>query len=166
MSYHFGNFFRPSALVVPLALLVAPGTSAAELRLIWVADERVVHETIVDLPQLDALPQTTLVTKTPWTSGMTTFVGPELGTLAKLGPGNAVSAELHALNDYSASIPAKDWTDYNVILATRVNGAAPRVYEKGPYWLMYPLDQMPQPTPQIYVTRMVWQVESIRFHVD
>ncbi len=166
MSYHFRTGFRRSALVVALALLVAPGTSAAELRLTWVADERVVHETIVDLPQLDELPQTTLVTKTPWTSGVTTFVGPELRTLAKLGPGNAVSAEFHALNDYSASVPAKDWTDYNVILATRIDGAVPRVYEKGPYWLMYPLDQMAQPTPQIYITRMIWQVDSIRFYVE
>jgi len=166
MSYHFRTGFRRSTLVVALALLVAPGTNAAELRLTWVADGRVVHETVVDLPQLDELPQTTLVIKTPWTSGMTSFVGPELGTLAKLGPGNAVSAELHALNDYSASVPAKDWTDYDVILTTRINGAPPRVFEKGPYWLMYPLDQMPQPTPQIYITRMVWQIDSIRFHVD
>lgn len=166
MICRFGNGFRPRALVAAIALLLAPDTSAAELRLTWVADERVVHETVVDLPQLDDLPQTTLVTKTPWTSGMTTFVGPELGTLAKLGPGNSVSADLQALNDYSASVPAKDWIDYDVILTTRINGAAPRVYEKGPYWLMYPLDQMPQPTPQIYISRMIWQVDSIRFYLE
>lgn len=166
MSCYFRTGSRRSTFVFALALLVAPGSNAAELRLTWVADERLVQETIVDLPQLDELPQTTLVTRTPWTSGMTSFAGPELGILAKLGPGNAVSAELHALNDYSASVPAKDWTGYKVILATRINGAAPRVYEKGPYWLMYPLDQMPQPTPQIYITRMVWQIQSIRFNVE
>lgn len=162
----FGLGLRPSALVLTLALFGAPCTSAAELRLTWVAKEGVVHETTLDLAQLDALPQTTLVTETPWTSAPTTFVGPELETLALMGPGKAVSAELHALNDYSATVPAQDWVDYNVILTTRINGAVPRVHEKGPYWLMYPVNVLPQPTPQVYITRMIWQVTSIRFNVE
>lgn len=163
---NFGIGLASPALIASLALFGAPDTCAAELRLTWVANGGVVHETILDLAQLDALPQTTLLTETPWTAAATNFVGPELGTLARLGPGHVASAELHALNDYSTTIPAQDWSDYQVILTTRVNGATPRVYEKGPYWLMYPLNEMPQPTPQVYITRMIWQVDSIQFNVE
>lgn len=162
----FGKRLRSSALVVAVAMFGATDTGAAELRLTWVAKEGVVKETTLDLAELDALPQATLVTDTPWTTAPTTFVGPELGTLASLGPGTAVSAELHALNDYSTTVPAQDWSEYNVILTTRINGSVPRVHEKGPYWLMYPLNTMPQPTPQVYITRMIWQVTSIRFNVE
>ena len=161
----FSMRFMSAAFSFAMALIGAQSANAADLRITWVSNGTVLQEITVDLAKLDALPQRTIVTATPWTTGETTFSGPELAALAKLGPGMALSADLHALNDYSASVPAQDWSEYHIILATRINREVPRVYQKGPFWLMYPLNEMPIPVSQVYISRMVWQVDSVQFNV-
>ena len=150
-----------------VSLLLGASAAAAELRLRWETPSGdLVAERRLSFSELDALPQATLRTSTPWTEGINDFTGLSLADLAALVPaGEVASADLVALNDYMASVPAEDWQAMTLVLASRMNGNTMPVYEKGPFWLVYPVDTLQKPLPQAYVARMVWQVASITFHV-
>ena len=66
-----------------------------------------------------------------------------------------------ALNDYAADMPAADAHDIPVILATRIGGAVIPVRDKGPLFVIYPFDEMPELFNELYFGRSVWQVRSI-----
>jgi hypothetical protein len=146
---------------------MAVQAAAAELELRWVKpDGAVVSEKTLTTEELEALPQTTFTTNTPWTTAPTEFAGPALAELAGLGP-KATKAEIVAINDYSAEILAEDWTDHGATLTVRLDGEYMKIRDKGPFWLMYPIDQDPKTlNTQLYHSRMVWQVQSIDFMVD
>lgn len=150
-----------------VSLLLGASAAADELQLRWKsASGDLVAERRLSLEELDAMPQATLETSTPWTQGTNVFTGISLADLAALAPaGDVASADLVALNDYMASVPAEDWQAMTLVLANRMNGKLMPVYEKGPFWLVYPVDALETPLPQAYVARMVWQVASITFHV-
>jgi hypothetical protein len=153
-----------------LALVAATGTASAAdvtVDLRWItADGTVVAEKTLDLAALDALPQQTFSTATPWTTGVQEFSGPPLGELAALGGQSVVKAEVTALNDYSAEVPAEDWQEHGAVLVSRQNGETMRVRDKGPFWVLYPIDSDPALDSQLYHARMVWQVREIDFVVE
>ncbi|WP_425104830.1 hypothetical protein [Ancylobacter sp.] len=153
------------ALILGLACLALPEAARAhELTLRWLgADGQVALEKTLTLAEIDALPQVTIETSTPWTEGVQRFTGPSLGALAALGGRPVREAKVMALNDYVAPIPAEDWKEHGAILTTRVDGKTMRVRDKGPFWVMYPIDSDPALRQQYYQSRMVWQVKSIDF---
>lgn len=151
-----------------MAVLVLAGlpvaADAQELTLRWITPGgQVLDQKVLSLEELDKLPQVTLNTKTPWTKGPQSFSGPSIDTLANLIGKPVSEARVLALNDYAAIIPASDWTEFKSILSTRHNGQIMRVREKGPFWIMYPIDENPEFGQQYYQSRMVWQVKSIDF---
>lgn len=125
-----------------------------------------VFERVLDLAALDALPQARILTHTPWTHGLQVFTGPSLATLASLTGRRAKEVRITSLGDWSATIPASDWNKQDVILASRLNGDTMRVRDKGPYWIMYPIDVKRDLDTQMYQARMVWQVKSLEFVVE
>jgi hypothetical protein len=154
------------ALIAGMLNLATPAL-AAEVAVSWIgADGTAVATRTMDLEAFDALTQVDIVTSTPWTEGKHRFSGPTLASLATLAGGTAVRAVLHALNDFTADVPSEDWTTLGIILATRIDGKVPRVYEKGPYWLMYPVDTLPQPLEQKFASRMIWQVDAVTFYLN
>lgn len=120
----------------------------------------------LDLAALDALPQARVMTHTPWTHGLQAFTGPSLATLAALSGKKVKEVRITSLGDWSATIPASDWQKQDVILASRLNGETMRVRDKGPYWIMYPIDARRDLDTQMYQARMVWQVKSLEFVVE
>ncbi len=98
--------------------------------------------------------------------GRPDLLGPTLATLAALGGRPVKEADVVALNDYAIDIPAQDWKKYTVVLASRHNGATMRVREKGPLWVIYPLDTFSELEKQETNARMVWQVAHITFVVE
>lgn len=153
------------ALVLGLVCLaVTDSARADELTLRWLgADGQVALEKTLTLAEIDRLPQVTIDTSTPWTDGLKRFTGPSLGALAALGGRPVREAKVMALNDYVAPIPAEDWKEHGAILTTRIDGKTMRVRDKGPFWVMYPIDSDPALRQQYYQSRMVWQVKSIDF---
>lgn len=155
------------ALSTILAAIVPLGSRAGEVAVSWVdAQGRVLAERKFDLDDFDALEQHEIATSTPWTEGRRRFTGPSLRALSGIAGLQSTKAELHALNDYSVEVPRQDWSDYDPILASRIDGRPPRIFEKGPYWLIYPVDTLPTPLPQRFVARMIWQVDRITFYVE
>jgi hypothetical protein len=68
-----------------------------------------------------------------------------------------------ALNDYTVAIPAEDADRYRVIVAIKRNGAYMPVRDKGPLWIVYPLDDSKElRTPETHA-KMIWQLKAIVF---
>lgn len=155
------------------AALLALGASAAQagpggaVELRWLAAGGSVLATrTLDLQALEAMEQQRIETSTPWSDGIQIFTGPSLADIAELEPFSALQARVTALNDYSAEIPASDFEDFDPILATRHNGEQMRIRDKGPFWVMYPIDREAALDQQVFHARMVWQVRSIDFIAD
>ncbi|WP_349370107.1 hypothetical protein [Salinarimonas sp.] len=155
-----------TAVLVLLAASAAPA-GAAGLELVWIdrSGAEQARRTL-STDEAEALGAVEIATSTPWTQGVVRFSGPTLAALAALEGGEVVEARLQALNDYSIDVPAEDWAAYDVVLASRADGARMRVRDRGPFWLVYPLDSDPALQTQRYHARMIWQVRRIAFVVD
>lgn len=114
-----------------------------------------------DLAMLDALPQRTTLTVTPWYVGEQSFSGPVMADLLAVVGGNGDTVKVTALNEYSAMIPVTDLVDSPVILATRRNGDEMAVRDKGPLFVIYPFDLDPALYNEVYFGRSVWQVQTL-----
>lgn len=117
-----------------------------------------------DLAMLDALPQRTTTTATPWYEGEQSFSGPVLLDLLNAVGAKGISVTVTALNDYSAEIPMEDLVAAPVILASRLNGETLSVRDKGPLFVIYPFDLDPDLYNEVSFGRSVWQVKSILVH--
>lgn len=113
-----------------------------------------------DRAMLEALGVTKLVTETAWHPEGTEFDGVLARRLMEAvgAQGNTVTAI--AANDYKVTIPLEDFSRYDVLLATHVNGEVLRLRTKGPIWLIYP-EEVGLP-PHIRQERMIWQVTEFR----
>lgn len=114
-----------------------------------------------DLAMLEALPQHSFVTQTPWFNGPRKFSGPLLRhVLAAAGAsGNVLRAV--ALNDYKVEIPADDAERYPVLMATRLDDQLMTVREKGPLFIVYPYDASPDLRSERYYSRSAWQLRTL-----
>jgi hypothetical protein len=114
-----------------------------------------------DKEMLMDLEQFTIKTKTPWTESEDVYKGPLLRSLLeKLGI-KSESITISALNDYKAILPVSDAYEYDVILATEVNGKAMSIRDKGPIFILYPFDQNPSLKNEVIYNRSVWQANKI-----
>jgi hypothetical protein len=71
------------------------------------------------------------------------------------------TADVMALNNYQTAIPVADFTTYPVILATKMDGEPMTVRNKGPLFIMYPFDAVPELQTELYLSRAAWQVRTI-----
>lgn len=71
------------------------------------------------------------------------------------------SVDVVALDAYRMEIPMQDFIDYDVILATEVDGKRLSVRDRGPTWIVYPLKDKPELNDPIHEGRSVWQVKEI-----
>jgi hypothetical protein len=119
------------------------------------------NSAVFDMAMLEALPQTIISTKTPWYPEVRTFTGPLLrDVLLKVGA-YGETLRLRALNDFRATMPAKDAQQHDVILARLIDGKPMSIREKGPLFVMYPFDAVDQLRSTVYYARAVWQLHSI-----
>jgi len=114
-----------------------------------------------DLAMLEKLPQRSFQTRTPWYPEPRKFTGVLLrDLLAALGAqGQSVSAQ--AINDYRADIPSEDWTEFDLLLAYRLDDAPMAVRDRGPLLLIYPFDANPRLRTAVRYSRAVWQVKAL-----
>ena len=117
-----------------------------------------------DEAMLDALASHTTTTITPWYDQAVTFKGPLASALLDAVGAHGTMVRVTAINDYSAEIPIKDFTDSPVILATSINGKLMSVRDKGPIFIIYPFDQNPSLYNEEYFGKSVWQVNKIEVH--
>lgn len=113
------------------------------------------------LANLEALGAHRVRTATPWTDGVQEFIGVRLRDLLAAVNAQGRTLAMTALNDYTVEIPATDADAYDVIIAYRRNGQAMPVRDKGPLWIIYPLDQHAELRDAEHQARMIWQLRRI-----
>ena len=114
-----------------------------------------------DLAMLDALPQHSYVTGTPWFKQPRKFSGPLLRDLLAAVGGRGETLVAVALNDYKVEIPIDDVRRYPVMLATRLDDEPMRVRDKGPLFIIYPFDANADLRSERYYSRAAWQLRHL-----
>lgn len=112
--------------------------------------------------ELLAMPQVTLRTRTEFTDGVVEFVGPLARDVAALvGADGATTVHMVAANDYAVDVPLQDFHDYDVILAHSADGERLSLRDKGPLWVMYPIDDHQELQDPDYNRRLIWQLVAV-----
>jgi hypothetical protein len=116
-----------------------------------------------DMAALEKLPQKSFTTLTPWWSQPRKFTGPLLrDVLAAVGvrTGGGMLRAV-ALNDYRVSIPVDDVLRYDVLLARLMDDKPMPVRDKGPLFIIYPFDHLPELRNAVYYSRAAWQLKLL-----
>lgn len=114
-----------------------------------------------DLEMLHALGTRVLSVTTSWTDGTQEFSGILMRDLMAAVGAKGTMVEAVALNDYTYPIEIKDFSLYPVILATKLNGNILKIRDKGPLWIVYPLDRFTIEQKDKIERRMVWQLRQL-----
>ena len=117
---------------------------------------------IFDIASLENLGTVSFQTSSPWYNGRTTFTGISLQKLMDYVGAKGSVVKVTALTDYTTVIPLSDFKKYNVILALKINGEYMRIRDKGPLFIVYPYDSIPELNNQIFYSRSAWQVSSMK----
>ncbi|MEB7541545.1 putative pterin-binding protein [Enterobacter huaxiensis] len=116
---------------------------------------------VFDLASLEKLGVVSFQTTSPWYNGRTTFTGIPMQKLMDYVGAKGSIVTVTALNDYTTVLPLSDFKKYNVILALKVNGEYLRIRDKGPTFIVYSYDSMPELNNQIFYSRSAWQVSRM-----
>ena len=114
-----------------------------------------------DMKMLEALPQHSFTTRTPWFDRPVQFTGPLLADVlaAVKAPGGSIRAS--AINDYTITIPMADASAHQVIVARLLDGKPMAVRDKGPLFVIYPFDSDAALRTSVYYERSIWQLKSL-----
>jgi hypothetical protein len=116
---------------------------------------------VFDMTMLQAMPQHSFSTKTPWFSQARKFTGPLLRDLLAMVGASGATLRLGALNDYRIDVPTDDARRYDVMLARLIDDRPITVREKGPLFMIYPFDSDAGLRNALYYSRSVWQLATI-----
>ncbi len=115
-----------------------------------------------DREMLQALGLTEIETSTPWTDGVPAFSGVLARTVLERVGAEGSTVMASALNDYTVEVPMEDFQNFDVLLATTMDGEEMKVSDKGPIWIVYPRDQHPELQDRRLHDRWVWQLKALR----
>lgn len=116
---------------------------------------------VFDLAMLEALPQKTFTTMTPWEKAPVKFTGPLLRDVLAAVKAQGHTLKAVALNDYKITIPLDDTTKFDMVLAHRMNDQPIPVRTKGPLFVVYPFDSNPVLQNTVYYERSIWQLGGL-----
>ena len=117
-----------------------------------------------DLQSLEKLPQHSFTTHTPWDKHPVKFTGPYLRDVLAVAKAHGKVINAVAVNDYKTEIPFTDASDFDVILALKMNERSISVRTKGPLFIVYPYHSKPVLQDKGYRDRSAWQVRLL--HIE
>jgi hypothetical protein len=115
----------------------------------------------LDLRALQALPQKSFTTQTPWDQKPVAFSGPLLRDVLELVKAKGQHIRAVALNDYRVKLPVSDALEHDVVVAWQMNGQAIPVRTKGPLFIVYPFDAKKELQHKTYYERSIWQLKAL-----
>ena len=127
-----------------------------------VANTNAAGQARFDQAMLERIGVTTMATTTPWTEGQMTFDGVLARDLMKAVGATGNEAVAVALNDYKMNIPFIDLQRPDVLIAFRQNGRAISVRERGPLWIIYPVEPGTSIQTMEVRAKMVWQLKELQ----
>lgn len=114
-----------------------------------------------DMKMIEALPQHTFTTSTPWFDKPVKFTGPLLADVLAAVKASGTSISAVAINDYKITIPAADAAKFKVIVARLIDDKPIPVREKGPLFVVYPFDSSAELRSSTYYERSIWQLKTL-----
>ena len=153
---------RVALMLTCLAMPISAFAQSAILTVLDTENEEIASYTLEDLDSLD---QTEFQTINAFIDEVATFSGPLVRDVLAASDIEVTpegSVEVAAINDYAVGVPYEDILNYDVILATRMNGEEMSIRDKGPIWVMYPISDFPELSDSLYSSRLVWQVDRLK----
>ena len=120
------------------------------------------QQAVFDMAMLQALPQYSFTTQTPWYAEPVKFTGPLLRDVLAAAGAKGEGITAIALNDYRTEIPFSDALKYDLIVATLMNDQPMPVREKGPLFLVYPFDSKAELQAATFYNRSAWQLRALQ----
>ncbi len=117
---------------------------------------------VFDMAMLEALPQHSFSTQTPWYGSARKFTGPLLRDVLAAAGAEGTRLRAVALNDYVVELPVEDTQRFDVLLAILLDGQPMAVRDKGPLFIIYPFDSSAQLRNAVFYSRSAWQLKSIQ----
>lgn len=114
-----------------------------------------------DMKMIEALPQHSFTTRTPWFDKPVKFTGPLLSDVMAAVKASGATLSAVAINDYKISIPMADLTKHKVIMARLLDDQPMPVREKGPLFVVYPFDSAAELRTSVYYERSIWQLKAL-----
>lgn len=114
-----------------------------------------------DRTMLEGIGITTIHTSTPWTDGIKEFRGVLLQDVLSHCGAEGETIQAKALNDYAIDIPMDDLESYPILLAFESDGEPLTLRDKGPLWIIYPLDDHKSLRGRMTERKMVWQLKEL-----
>lgn len=146
-------------LLVSPVLMAGPGPS------LEVVDHIGGKNSLITMTDLDALPQKSIETHSPYFEGSLLFTGPNLAevlrTFSREDVGSKTPLTLRAMNDYVVRTSLGVLAQSGAIIATRKEGSRLSIRERGPFWIMLPLSERPELDEESYHRLLVWQLQRI-----
>lgn len=165
----FGVFYL--VLLAAVAVLVAvsirpreiaaPGQSANAGKVVLTVEGHG-RRTTFDMSTLQALPQHIHKVSTPWYLRPVSFQGPLLRDVLATADVSGTRIAAVAVNDFTADIPFEHTEKYDVIVALRMDGRPLPARDKGPLFVIYPYDNLPQKEREKSFGLSVWQLDVLR----
>lgn len=150
---------RMKKILVLSLLLFAPFISANNVT--FSSPEKVV--VTLKLEDIQSLPETTYTTELLWDKGVAEFTGVTLSTLLTHVYGRIPEkVDISGLNNYHAVVSREDIVRFQPILAYKKDKHYLKIRNKGPYWVVYPLNLYPELNLTKYHAQMVWQVNEFK----
>ena len=119
-------------------------------------------EILFSRADLEALEQSVLRTGNSFIDSVAEFRGPSaFQVVDMIGRAGANHVRLVAVNDYFVEIEIAELEKYRPVLALEMDGKPLSRRDKGPIWLMYPIDSYPELQDSVYNSRLIWQLRTI-----
>jgi hypothetical protein len=146
-------------------LATADGLSAPQGRVILTISGNIAHsnqgkDAAFDMAMLEALPQHSFTTRTPWYDKPVKFTGPRLADVLAAVKAQGQTIHATAINDYTIRIPAADAAE-GVIVARLLDDKPMAVRDKGPLFVVYPFDSKTSLRSSVYYERSIWQLKRM-----
>ncbi|MES2532712.1 MAG: twin-arginine translocation signal domain-containing protein [Pseudomonadota bacterium] len=114
-----------------------------------------------DLAALQAMPQSSFKTATPWQKQPAVYSGVAVGTFLSALKAKGTKLRLIALNDYAVVADIKELTGNGAILAIARDGVALPISDKGPIFVVFPFDSDAKLRTDSFYLHSVWQLCQI-----
>ncbi|MEQ8665901.1 MAG: molybdopterin-dependent oxidoreductase [Rhodospirillales bacterium] len=152
------------SLICPTAATAGLATPAGPVILVVkgkIGETNVGDEAHFDREMLMALGMRSLTTHNPFETGLQEYEGVLFSDVLKAVDADGEVLVGTALDGYSIEIPVEDIMTFPVMLAMTWNGEVMRPRNKGPLWVVYPIDQYPELQDETYSVRTIWQLADI-----
>lgn len=116
---------------------------------------------VFDMAMIEALPQHSFTTSTPWYDKPVKFTGPLLSDLLGAVKAGGTTVGAVAINDYKINIPIKDAAEHGILVARLIDDQPIPVRSKGPLFVVYPFDSSAQLRSSVYYERSIWQLKAL-----